>query len=330
MADRLFSPVVSRGVRVVSFRRIVAALLAVALLAAAGCGDDDDDAGTSTDPGGGPSGPPTTEPPTTEPPTTAPPTHDDGCFDNYPIRLEVSTDWVAEVPYLDEVAACTTSAQDVTAIANHSDMVWTVLSTPAGALVHQYPTKDWLLDRKLESFREAAAPYYQGPLLLPDSVVVVEAEPASVKWTLAPGLSAMWQTQDRFVEHQKAEGVAQGLPQDAVKPVLINLLSGSSLRRKAILTCLGAAFDVAGKDGQGLVGPDPGQQFIAALGILKSGMGCGKALLKADEEAVERRGISWGDEAARWVHDLKFRTFAKVHFPSLRRIGLQLVARAHR
>jgi hypothetical protein len=251
--------------------RTVAAYTAVALLTVS-CGNDDDDAETATEPAAEDESYDTdvaTEPNpgegsddanfAKEPPPEEGPV-DVGCFDNYPIRLLVTTDLPAEVPYLNRVAACTTSAEDVTLIANRSNTVWTISTTSGDTGVNFGPLPEHndneLLDLQLELFRDAA-PEFSLPLLLPESYVVVDVEPISVKWTLEPGLSAMWLTQERFVDHfrdaalknapsdvaQNDQNVdfdeAQDVLEDVAQDQVIELLSGNSLRRKAVLTLLG-------------------------------------------------------------------------------------------
>jgi hypothetical protein len=77
---------------------------------------------------------------------------------------------------------------------------------------------------------------------------------------------------------------------------------------------------VAGKDGQGLGGPD---QFLTAV---LSGSECVHSWQQADEAAIargaENKGLSWGDEIGRWAKDRIFRSLAKYHFPWFKEIGL--------
>jgi hypothetical protein len=234
---------------------------------------------------------------------------DDGCPESFPRRLEVTTDRPDEVPYLDQLAACTAPGQDVTFLKNDSDAVWTLETTEGGAKVEQLTRTT-----KLASFREAAVQAYPHAVLAPESSVRVYAHPSRLQWFLAPGLSAMWLFHEQLVEVVQKQGQEQ----------LTDMLSRQSLRRKALLTCTFAAYKVAGEAGGGLTGPDPAKRFFAGLGIASETTSCGRSWLLADDQPRSRLGTTatgTGDDVARWASRETFIEKANTHLTRLNRLG---------
>jgi hypothetical protein len=225
-------------------------------------------------------------------PTVAPgPSVDQGCTESFPRRLTVTTDNQAEIPYLDQVPACTAPGQAETLLVNESDAVWLITTTTAGATYD--PVSSSLRAR---SFL-AIANQYATAILSPESSVLVHADPASVEWTLHPGLSAMWLGHDWLADTVERVSQAQ----------LTSMLSGNSTRRRALIECSLTAYQVAGETGSGLQGRDPAEQLLFGMGVLAGVTHCESLWRQADEEAtrVFGRTATWGDDVARLAEDAR-------------------------
>jgi hypothetical protein len=248
--------------------------------------------------------------PTTE--LSVEPQYDAGCSEDHPNRLDVETAATDEIPYLKDLIACSNDSMTATRLTNNSDAAWTISSTTGSANVVQLSETPRLI-----SFRQIVQSVYAHAVLAPGSTVTVDAPPSSVEWTLAPGLSVMWLAHEQFADTLKSVAEAQ----------LTDMLSGtSSLRRRALVTCSVAAYNVAGETASLLSGPEPVERLLAGLGIAASATGCATAWRKADEVAIERFGrtATWGDDVARWGRDAKFLEAANSRLTILSRIGKAL------
>jgi hypothetical protein len=106
------------------------------------------------------------------------------CPSTHPYRLEVRAETLYELPYIDQIAACTNGLQSQTWISNRSNMVW-----------KPYVTSGFLLTSPLSTAANSlkAAVGYQGQIIVPGSAVVIYAAPARVRWYFDVGMSAAWQ-----------------------------------------------------------------------------------------------------------------------------------------
>ena len=291
-------------------------IVVVMAVVSTGCDHDDPDPPT---PRPRPSPTATTPLQTSPPPTLPRPTAttgqtvDIGCTATFPDRLPVSTNVRAELPYLDQVRACTRRAQDATLLVNNSEVAWTVSSNPGGAAVAQLT--DGL---ELTSFRDAAARVTRFPVLAPKSSVRIDARPAAVEWTLAPGLSAMWLAHEQLAETVREYGQEQ----------LTELLaSGLSLRRRAMVTCSVGAYNVAGEAGTALNGASPARQLLAGLGIAAAGTECAVAWKQADADALRRfrTTATWDNDVAGLARQATFLRAADDQLSILHRLGKALL-----
>lgn len=250
---------------------------------------------------GGDTGPKTPDPPqTTE------------CPVGHPTPLALAAETQEEIQYLDKITACTNFAQTSTYLNNDADVVWTLSTTTGGEPVDQQTA-----GQRLASFRSVAAEIYPGALLSPNSAVVVEAPPSDLHWSLHPSLSAMWLFHEQVMDTVEEYGQEQ----------LTDLVAGTSLRRRALVTCSFAAYSFVGEDLSGLTDEDPGVQLLAGLGVAGGTTECAKAWRLADEDALRRfdRTPTWGDEVARWADDVEFLRYADDQLTLLQRLGKVLV-----
>jgi hypothetical protein len=243
----------------------------------------------------------------------------DACTEEeYPQPLTVSTDVPEEVPYLEEIVACTDAAQSTTWLANKTETVWTLATTQGGADVNQLSSS-----LRAVSFREALATKYQYPVLAPESSVVVHAAPSETSWTLHSGYSAMWLAHDELADQVKKYGENQ----------LTDMLSGGSLRRRALITCSLAGWHVAGDKAEKLTGDNPAQQWLAGLGIGAESTQCAKAWLQADDEAASlfprERTATWRGAIRGLAENGEFLRLADERLTTLNRLAKLVVRATH-
>src|SRR4029453_7471844 len=126
-------------------------------------------------------------------------------------------------------------------------------------------------------------------------MVAVVAEPSSVRWTLAPGLGAMW------LGHKALVDRATRFATDRLKRM--------PSWRGAMAKCGLAAYNQAGKFGELLASNDPGQQFFLGIGFFASVTECGDAVRQARREAEEAhvykgKGTTLTEEVSQGVDEV--------------------------
>lgn len=151
---------------------------------------------------------------------------------------------------------------------------------------------------QLEVFREAAIAAYPYAVLAPMTEVVVHAAPEEVHWYVHPALSSMWLASDGLIEVVASYGEDQ----------LIELAGAASLRRKAVITCSFAAFELVDGVEEVLENGHGAQNLLTALGVGASATTCRSAWLEADDALTRRFGATptWGDDVVRLADDAKF------------------------
>jgi hypothetical protein len=242
------------------------------LLVAAGC-----DGGDSSQPS-----PPTVRLPI---PTA---TVDAGCTTAYPVRLKVETKVAAELPYLNEVAACATRLGTTTLLRNNGEVVWIPHTTVRATVTYETETN------RAISFRTI---FRAQPLLLPGTDMGIPVPPAQLEWSLDSGLSAAWQAHDYVADLLLKHGEKQ----------LTDALSGTSKRRQAMSACVLAgyhAYDQAKTIGTG----SRTEAMLAGWGLASGTGDCALAWREADEAdalkklstvtfegelAAMRRNVNW-------------------------------------
>lgn len=102
-----------------------------------------------------------------------------------------------------------------------------------------------------------------------------------------------------------------------------DVLSGGSLRRRAVLSCLDLAGELAGATGEGLSGEEPAEALLAGLGVAASGTECARDWQAADDDALRRYGTTatWSDDVARLTLEADSLAAANRSFRLWNRIG---------
>lgn len=173
----------------------------MAVSALTGCAPDADPGPESVQPIGttAPYSEPTETLPADLEPNSVPPP-DEGCPDAWPVPLSVTTAVQQEVPYVEDMTACTDTAGTSTAIVNESDAVWTVQAPPGSVQV----VPDSLRSQSFSSIVAGHVP----PVLPPSATAYVAASPEHVTWTLAPDLSTGWVIHEIAADRARAESEA--------------------------------------------------------------------------------------------------------------------------
>lgn len=210
----------------------------------------------------------------------------------HPLELDVRALSVEGIEYLGTITACTNRGEDALWLDNHSDAVWTVDATSPVPV-------DQLTDSVRHTlFRDSAASIHPTAIMAPDTEVVVHASPADVSWSIHPGLSAMWVTQDGLFDLVQSYGLDQ----------VTELAAASSPRRKALITCSVAAYEVIDGAEDALGETNPMEDLLTILGVGASTTACRSDWLKADDDALRRFGATatWADDVSRLADDASF------------------------
>ena len=249
---------------------------------------------------------PVPTPPIDPSPRRAP---DSGCDDQAPLRLQLSPDSTADIPYLDQIVACTDRKEQFTLLTNNSDAAWTITTTAAGSVT--------IVDDTLKAkiFRGAVAEVYAFAVLAPGTKVSVNTPPSGVTWTFHPRFSVMWLAQEQLADKIASYGEEQ----------LTDMLSGRSARRRAVVTCGLQAYGIAKDEGSGFTGSQRAQQLVSALGVGAAVSECASSWKLADQEALQRwpraRTATWSDDVMRLADDARFLKLADDRLTLLSRIG---------
>lgn len=270
-------------------RNRLLALCAAMALALQGCGDSG--AGSTA--------------PTRNTIVATTPTPISDCPLSHPQARSIQPESVEETQYLGEITACTDIVSQTLYLHNRSDAVWALYSDPPVA-VDQLTT-----DARHEVFRAAAGEAHPTAIMAPDSEVVVNAPPEAVHFYIHPSLSTMWWANDGLVD----------LVEDYGEEQLTDLLAGTSVRRRALISCSLAAFELVQGSEELLSEEDRVDQLLAAFGIGASAATCRADWLKADEAALARwsRTPTWSDEVVRLADDAEYLRQADTFFGWLNR-----------
>src|SRR5829696_1534307 len=156
--------------------------------------------------------------------------------------------------------------------------------------------------------------FYGYEVIAPESSVRVDAAPVDVTWTLHPGLSSMWVAHELGVDSVKTRS----------KDQLTDMLSRNSPRRRALITCAIAGYEVFGDKAGKLASSDPMEQFLARLGIGVETAKCARTWRRADYET----GTATWDDVVRLTRASTFLDEADTHLTRLNRLG-QVIGHLH-
>ena len=199
----------------------------------------------------------TTTPP---PPPVSYRVPDSACPPEYPYGLTVTTDVEAEVEYLDDMPACTNSAQDSIWLQNDTEAVWELKSKSGSAGVVTP------LDETLGQVSFMDAVGTNRPLLTPGAQASVNRPPEDVNWVISLRYTVGWASHDLALDRIESLGEAA-----AVAALKRRSPAGAALAECALAGVEGA------KTVANLGDADASQVMIDVLGTSAAGLGCRQA-----------------------------------------------------
>lgn len=251
---------------------VVVTFLIVISLLSTGCDSDPEPTGSQI----------TTSPPTppTPPPIPLPtpitlPGDPANCPKEYSQALSVTTTVEAEIPYLQDVVACTSILQDAVWLYNRGDEVW-----KPTAQSESIPIRYASRTVGGISFIEAVSPEYRQLLLGPGTALVVEASPKAVRWNLDIPLSLAWVAHDWITDQIASYSEAAALA----------ALKRQSNRGGAIAGCTLATYKTAMKVPD-LRSASMSQLIVDGIGTAAGGSACYSSWMEANR--LDGRSFDW-------------------------------------
>lgn len=120
------------------------------------------------------------------------------CPPSHPYQLVVSAETIAELPYVDQIDACTNWLGSQTWLRNRSSVVWKPFVAGGGTTSE--------LSAAAKAVKAAVG--YQYAIIVPDAAVTIYAAPRRVTWKFDVGISAAWEAREYLYEWAISNGLA--------------------------------------------------------------------------------------------------------------------------